>query len=126
MISALPVSGAWVPKMIGRPLGPAEDLVHERELHLPVALAAELGAEVAGPQALVAHLLLEGIDHLAQRVVEGWKALPPHTRSSGSISSRTNAVHPVELLLELRFGREVPRHRSYPPLDAPSGRGRRR
>ena len=30
----------------------------QRQLDLAVALAAELGAEVAGPQALVAHLLL--------------------------------------------------------------------
>ena len=39
-----------------RPRRPAEDLVEQRQLQLAVALAAELGAEVGGPQALVAHL----------------------------------------------------------------------
>ena len=33
-----------------------------------------------------------------------------NTRSSGSTSSRTNCVDPVELLLVLRIGFEVPRH----------------
>ena len=37
----------------------AEDLVQHRQLELAVALAAEFGAEVAGPQALLAHLVLE-------------------------------------------------------------------
>ena len=37
----------------------------QRELQLAVALAAELGPEVAGPQALVAHLLLERVDDRA-------------------------------------------------------------
>ena len=38
---------------------PSEDLVEQGELHLAVAGSAEVGAEVAGPQAAVADLLLE-------------------------------------------------------------------
>ena len=62
MISALPVSGAWQPKMTGAQLRPAEDLVEQAQLHLPVALATEVGAQVRRPQALVAYLLLERVD----------------------------------------------------------------
>ena len=37
-----------------------------RELHLPVALTAELGSEVACPQALFAHLVLEWAHDLGE------------------------------------------------------------
>src|SRR4029078_8361094 len=47
-----------------RPLRAAEYLVHEAELQLAVAEAAEVGAEVAGPESLLLHLLLERADHL--------------------------------------------------------------
>ena len=52
------------------PLAAAQDLVHQRELHLAVALAAQLGAEVAGPQPPGAHLVLERVDDGPQGVVE--------------------------------------------------------
>src|SRR3982074_627481 len=48
-----------------RPGSPAQDLVEQGQLHLAVTLAAQLGPEVAGPERLVAHLLLERIDDLA-------------------------------------------------------------
>ena len=51
MISALPVSGAWQPKTIGAHADAAQDLVQQRQLQLAVALAAELGPEVAWPTA---------------------------------------------------------------------------
>ncbi len=53
-----------------RPAGPAEDLVDQRQLELAVAGAAEVGAEVAGPQPLVAHPLLQRVDDLSQVVRE--------------------------------------------------------
>ena len=68
MISALPVSGAWQPKMIGAHCERPRISLSRRELHLAVALAAELGTEVARPQTLVADPLLQRIDDLAQRV----------------------------------------------------------
>ena len=42
--------GRLAPEHDRRPLRPAEDLVEQRELELAVALAAELGTEVRGPQ----------------------------------------------------------------------------
>ena len=61
-----------------RPRRAAEDLVHQRELHLAVAEAAEVGAEVTGPQVLLLHLLLQRPDHLRVHgmglVVDGVRA----------------------------------------------------
>ena len=54
----MPESGAWQPKIERRPARAAEDLVHQRELQLAVAEAAELGAEVAGPEPALLHALL--------------------------------------------------------------------
>ena len=93
-----------------RPGRAAEDLVHQRQLELPVALAAQLGAEVAGPQALLLHLLAQrredrprclvvhvvGVTRAREEQVK-WLALVPHERG-----------HPVELLLELGLGEELP------------------
>ena len=108
MISALPVSGAWQPNTIERPLRPAEDLVEERELQLAEALAAELGAEVGGPEAALAHLVLQRVDDRPPGVVERVELqvgeehverldLLPHER-----------VDPVELGLVLGIGRGNP------------------
>ena len=58
MSSLLPESGAWLPKMFGASGGTPEDLVHQRQLHLAVALSTELGVEVTGPQTLPLHLVL--------------------------------------------------------------------
>ena len=55
----MPESGAALPNANGAIGLRAEDLVHEPELDLAEALAAELGVEVGGPQALVADLLLQ-------------------------------------------------------------------
>ena len=76
-----------------RPLRPAEDLVEQRQLQLAVALAAELGAEVGGPQALRrGPRSFSGSMILRSRVVERRElAGPGQSRSSGSTSSRTNA-----------------------------------
>ena len=65
--SALPESGAWLPKMLGRVDALAEDLVHQPELHLAEAEAAHVGRQVGGPQALLLDLLLERVGDLAKR-----------------------------------------------------------
>ena len=62
MISALPVSGAWVPNTIGAQLDRPRISFMQRQLQLAEPLAAELGAEVGRPEAAVADLLLERID----------------------------------------------------------------
>ncbi len=93
-----------------RPARAAEDLVHQRQLELSVALAAKLGPEVAGPQALLLHLLPQRRQDRPRRLIvhvvgvtRPWEeqvkrlALVTHERG-----------HPVELLLELRLGEELP------------------
>jgi hypothetical protein len=100
----------------GSPLSAPQDLVHQRQLHLAVALAAEVGAEMTGPEAALFHLLLERVDHGAQP-----------GRGRGVVVVRPEQVerrdffahelpHPFELGLELGLGAEVPRHRRLLPL----------
>ena len=68
--------------------------MHQRQLDLPVALAAELGVEVAGPQA-------RGLSPAASAA--RWPRfqfaadMSSKKSSSGSISSSTNVAHPVEM-----------------------------
>ena len=94
----------------GRPGGSAEDLVEQRELQLAVALPAELGPEVRGPEPLAPHLLLQRVDGLTalalqrdelevgEREVERLDLLPDEL------------VDPVQFLLVVGIGLEVPRH----------------
>ena len=75
-----------------RPLRPAEDLVQQRQLELPVPLAAELGAEVRGPQILASRPRPSaGRRSCAACSSSGVYVRRAATdRSSGSTSSRTN------------------------------------
>jgi hypothetical protein len=99
----LPVSGAWAE---GRA---AQDLVHQAQLDLAIALAAQLGAQVAGPQAAFFHFLLQGphqldvggvlhVERAAQQVLQRLHALAHEF------------VHPVELGLEVSVGFKRPAH----------------
>ena len=97
-----------------RPLRPAEDLVEQRQLELAVALAAQLGAEVGGPQLLAPDLFLERVDDLAQLSSSGVKTRSGHTRSSGSTSSRTNAS--AQSSLAWNSGSVSKSHAMMPPL----------
>ena len=54
--SALPESGALLPKTLGPYVGLAEDLVHQAELDLAEAEAAHVRRQVGGPQALALDL----------------------------------------------------------------------
>ena len=87
-ISELPESGAWLPNALGANGRRAQDLVHEAELDLAEALAAELGRQVRGPQPAALDLLL-------QRRVDARRAPADRAAetivSSGQISSRTKA-----------------------------------
>ena len=92
---------------IGRERRGAQDLVHQPELHLAEPLPPELGIEVRRPQAALPHLLLQrGVDAVEPRLVE----LSDNRLQRPDLLAHEGA-HPVELLLELRFGREIPRHR---------------
>jgi len=101
----LPVSGAE----LGRRRVAAEDLVHERELELPVAGAAELLVEEERPQALVLHVLLQ-----VAHVGADDRVRQPH-RVGEDVAERLDLLvaellDPVELLLELGLGGEIPGH----------------
>ena len=92
----------------------ADDLVHEAELELTEAGAAELLVEEERPEALVLDLLLE----LADVALHHGVGRPDRVRED--VVERLDLLlaellDPVELLLELRIGGEVPRHVPNPP-----------
>jgi hypothetical protein len=93
-----------------RPGGPPEDLVHQRQLQLPVPLAAELGTEVTGPQSLLLHLLAQRVQDRPRRLVADVvgvsRAREEQVKRLAFLADEPG--HPVELLLELRFGEELP------------------
>jgi hypothetical protein len=96
----------------------AEDLVHEAELDLAEALAAELGRQVRRPQPAALDLVLQRrVDAVERRLVEvgGDRLDRPDLLAH-------EGAHPFELLFELGLGREVPRH----CLRRPQGRDRGR
>ena len=86
--------------------GAAEDLVHQAELDLAEPLPAQLGRQVRGPQPALLDLLAQRRDRalepvLAELLEDGLDRPDLGAHEVG---------HPVQLALELRFGREVPRH----------------
>ena len=84
----------------------AEDLVHQPELDLPEALAAELRREVRSPQAPLPHPLLERrADPVELRLGDLVR-----DRLDRPDLSRTNARIHSSCSLELRLGREIPGH----------------
>src|ERR1700730_7403762 len=84
----------------------AEDLVHQTQAQLAHALTAELGWKVGCPQALRLDLLLQRRHRLAQPVEA---ELAPDRLQRPDLAA-DDLVHPVELLLEVRVGAEVPTH----------------
>ena len=87
--------------------------MHEAELDLAEALAAEVGRQVGGPQAALLDLLLQRLD----RALEALLAELLEDRLDRPDLLAHELAHPVELLLELGLRREVPRH----PHTASSG-----
>ena len=105
-ISLLPESGAWQPNAFEAKNDVPEDLVHQPELQMTEALAAELRREVGGPQAPLLHLLLERrVDPVELRLVD--VVLDRFDRPD---LLADELAHPGELFLELRLGGEVPGH----------------
>ena len=126
MISALPVSGAAVPNTFGAQFDAAEDLVDQRQLELAEALAAELRAEVRGPQAARLHLLAQRADVHAQvafeRVVRKLR-IEQVERCDLLVAELAD---PLQLCFEFRIGTEIPGHAqplccSAAPRSAPDG-----
>ena len=88
---------------------PAEDLVQQPELELPVAGAAELLVEEDRPQALVLDLVLQALDErLDLRVLRAHRVREHELERLDLLAAEL--LDPVELLLELRFGGEIPSH----------------
>jgi hypothetical protein len=82
--------------------------VHEAELHLAEAAAAELRLQVRRPQALSLHLFLHGIGDAPEGVEVEVEGLERDDLLAHEVP------HPFELRFELRLGREVPCHESIP------------
>ena len=101
-----------------RPGRAAEDLVQQRELELPVSLAAELGAEVGGPQALGPHLVLQRVDDGAQGLVGRRELEPPPQHVDRLHLGPHELRRPVQLRLVLRIGLELPGHGRLPSSSA--------
>ncbi len=94
----------------GRPLRAAEDLVEQREVELAVSLAAELGTEMCGPQPLAPHLFLQRVDHPAPRAVERNELVVREEVVERLDLFADEVLRPVELLLVLGVGLEIPGH----------------
>ena len=112
-----PSPGAWQPKTLGAKADRPRISFMYGELDLPVALAAELRREVARPQPLLAHPLLQRPDHRVVHrvglVVDD--LLGAERRSSGSISSATKSRIQSSCASKLRLDVEA-RHAKFPPL----------
>ena len=85
--------------------------MHEAELDLAEALAAEVGRQVGGPQAALLDLLLQRRDRALEALLA---EILEHGLDRPDLLAH-EVAHPVELLLELGLRREVPRHRLPPP-----------
>jgi hypothetical protein len=84
------------------PRATAQDLVHEPQLELAVALSAELRRQVACPEPLLLHLGLEATGHGTRLSVADVELLAPFRKEQvhGLDLLAHKAVHPVELGLE--------------------------
>ncbi len=86
-----------------------EDLVQQTELELAVARTAEVLVEEDGPQPLVLDLVLERLDQGPDLRVLRADRVGEHVAERLDLLA-AELLHPVELLLEFRIGREVPSH----------------
>ena len=82
----------------------ALDLVHQAELHLAVALAAELRRKVSRPQLLLFHFVLQRPDRAHEAAVVGLQDLERIDLFAHQ------GAHPFEFGFELRLGRKIPGH----------------
>jgi hypothetical protein len=96
----------------------AEDLVDQRQLELAEAGPAQLLVEEQGPQSAVLDLLLEPPGQGLDLGVAGAQGVGEDRVERLDLLA-AELLDPVELLLELGFGGEIPGHRA-----SPSGVGR--
>src|SRR6202521_6283300 len=86
-----------------------EDLVHQRELDLPVALPAELRPEMARPQFALAHFGLQRPHQLVSFRIANVVWMPEHVVEWLDFLGH-ELIDPVAVLLELRLGVKKPTH----------------
>ena len=96
---------------------PAEDLVEEAELELAVPGPAEILVEEDRPESLGLDLVLKA---LHQRLIFGSRR--PHGVGEHVLERlhlfAAELLDPIELLLELGLGREIPTHQMTPMIEA--------
>src|ERR1700674_3033092 len=86
-----------------------EDLVHQRELDLPVALPAELRSEMARAQFALAHFGLQRPHQLVSfRIANVVSMSQPVVERLDFLAHEL--IDPVEVLLELGLGFKIPTH----------------
>jgi hypothetical protein len=93
----------------------AEDLVHQRELHLAVALAAELRTEMARPELAALNLRLERPDERVPLGIAHVVGVAEYVVERLDLALH-ELLDPVELGLELWVGLEIPSHGGVPPF----------
>ena len=86
-----PCPGAWEPKSDRRPARAAEDLVHQAEFQLAVALPSESGPRCVAHSSSSRTACLSGSVTVRSLSPSGVNTRSGQSRSSGSTSSRTNA-----------------------------------
>ncbi len=96
------------------PLGPAENLVEQRELELSVTLAAQVGPEMGGPQPLLADLFLQRVNRFAAHAVQRHELLMRERKIERLDLLADELIGPIEHLLVLRVGFEIPHAASLP------------
>src|ERR1700722_160448 len=92
-----------------REAGRPEDFVHQRELDLTIALPAEFRLEMARPQLVLAHLLLQRTYEFIAIAVADVVGRSQHIVERLDLFAY-ELFDPVELLLEFGFGFKVPAH----------------
>jgi hypothetical protein len=93
-----------------RPRAAAEYLVDQCELDRAEALPAEFGPQMRRPQSVVTNLLFERVDDSATFVIERQEFAAGKQHLQRLHLLPNELANPVEALLELRFGGEVPCH----------------
>ena len=116
MISALPVSGACVPKTVDAHGERPRISFSSASFSCPNPWPPEIRAEMRGPQPLPAHLVLQWVDDLPLGVVHRHELLVREQDVEWLDLVAHELVSPVELLLVLGIGLEIPRHAVLPSL----------
>ena len=118
MISALPVSGAWQPKMIGAHDDPPRISLSSESLSCPWPWPPSSGPRWVAHRPWARTWSFSG-SMIVRRVSSGGvNSSPRHSMSIGSTSVAHELLRPVQLRLVLGIGLELPGHRGLPSSSA--------